>query len=158
MADAMRLTNATASIIHDYYPPTIHLPHYVANEGSVASLIARFGVLWTAVLGGAFATLYHVRPTASRSDQVAFVWMCFSLFLSARAKYQISISWRMITQRDLSISFSKHILSLINKNTCGLSRIIRPVVERVFSFWLALLDIWCFRSLYGGHNCSTSVV
>lgn len=78
MADAIHVLNATTTITHNYYPPTIQLPHYVANDGTVPSLIARFGALWATLVGGAFATIYYVRPRASRSDQIAFIWMCFS--------------------------------------------------------------------------------
>ncbi|KAJ9246441.1 hypothetical protein DTO207G8_8941 [Paecilomyces variotii] len=81
MADAIHVLNATATITHNYYPPTIQLPHYVANDGTVPSLIARFGALWATLVGGAFATIYYVRPRASRSDQIAFVWMCFTGFI-----------------------------------------------------------------------------
>ncbi|KAB8230928.1 EXPERA domain-containing protein [Aspergillus alliaceus] len=66
---------------HQYYPPGVHLPHFVANETSVVSLIAQFGVLWAAFLGGGFLIIRRVRPTASRSDKLAFVWMSLTGFI-----------------------------------------------------------------------------
>lgn len=66
-------------IPHHYHPPTIRLPRYAANETSVLSLIAQFGFLWAAVLGIAFIVIQRVRPAASRSDQLAFIWMCLSM-------------------------------------------------------------------------------
>ncbi|GIC86039.1 EXPERA domain-containing protein [Aspergillus udagawae] len=74
-------SNTTKMIPHNYYPPTLHLPHYAANETSVLSLIAQFGVLWAAVLGIAFIVIQRVRPTASRSDQLSFIWMCLTGFI-----------------------------------------------------------------------------
>ncbi|KAE8343444.1 hypothetical protein BDV24DRAFT_129250 [Aspergillus arachidicola] len=68
-------------IPHQYYPPTIHLPHFAANETSVVSVIAQFGFLWAAVLGTAFLVIRRVRPTASRADKLAFVWMCLTGFI-----------------------------------------------------------------------------
>lgn len=65
-------------IPHYYYPPTIRLPHYSANETSVLSLITQFGFLWAAVLGIAFIVIRRTRPTVSRSDQLSFIWMCLS--------------------------------------------------------------------------------
>jgi cholestenol delta-isomerase len=70
--------NMTNMIPHNYYPPTIHLPHYAANETSVLSLIAQFGFLWAAALGIAFIVIQRVRPAVSRSDQLSFIWMCLS--------------------------------------------------------------------------------
>ncbi|KAE8375729.1 Emopamil-binding protein [Aspergillus bertholletiae] len=66
---------------HQYHPTTIHLPHFAANETSVVSLIAQFGFLWAAVLGAAGLILQRVRPKASRSDQLAFGWMCLTGFI-----------------------------------------------------------------------------
>ncbi|KAE8418974.1 Emopamil-binding protein [Aspergillus pseudocaelatus] len=68
-------------IPHQYYPTTIHLPHFTTNETWVVSLIAQFGFLWAAVLGTAFLTIRRVRPNASRSDKLAFVWMCLTGFI-----------------------------------------------------------------------------
>jgi hypothetical protein len=72
-------SNMTDSIPHHYYPPSIRLPHYAANETSVLSLIAQFGFLWAAVLGIAFIAIQRVGPAVSRSDQLAFIWMCLSM-------------------------------------------------------------------------------
>ncbi|GES60269.1 emopamil binding protein [Aspergillus terreus] len=68
------MTNITF-IPHPFYPPTIQLPHYVTNASQVLSLISQFAFLWAAVIGIAFLVIRNVRPTASRSDQLAFVWM-----------------------------------------------------------------------------------
>ncbi|KAH1593934.1 hypothetical protein KXX34_002601 [Aspergillus fumigatus] len=68
-------------ISHYYYPPTIRLPHYSANETSVLSLITQFGFLWAAVLGIAFIVIRRTRPTVSRSDQLSFIWMCLTGFI-----------------------------------------------------------------------------
>lgn len=65
-------------IAHGYYPPSINLPHYVANEDSVISLIARFGVFWVAVSGVAVFLISRLRPASSLADRVAFTWMCLS--------------------------------------------------------------------------------
>ncbi|KAE8153801.1 emopamil binding protein [Aspergillus avenaceus] len=75
------MANMTSMISHQYFPPTILLPHYAANETSVLSLIGQFGVLWVAVLGSALILIRRVRPTASGSDQLAFVWMCLTGFI-----------------------------------------------------------------------------
>ncbi|PYH87087.1 emopamil binding protein [Aspergillus uvarum CBS 121591] len=75
------MTNQTASVIHNYYPSTIHLPHYATNTTPVFSLIVQFGILWVAVLGVALISIRRARPTASRSDQSAFVWMCLTGFI-----------------------------------------------------------------------------
>ncbi|KAJ6118642.1 hypothetical protein N7471_013262 [Penicillium samsonianum] len=81
MADPIQLVNAATSDSHNYYPPTILLPHYVDNESSSLSIIIQFGFLWAAVLGGASITISRVRPTASQSDKLAFVWMCLTGFI-----------------------------------------------------------------------------
>ncbi|KAI9373780.1 Emopamil-binding protein [Aspergillus egyptiacus] len=65
-------------IPHHYYPPTIQLPHYAANTSSVISLIVQFGILWAAVLAVAILLIRRVHPSASRSDQLAFLWMCLT--------------------------------------------------------------------------------
>ncbi|RAL06830.1 EXPERA domain-containing protein [Aspergillus homomorphus CBS 101889] len=75
------MANRTESIPHHYYPSTIQLPHYTTNETPVLSLIAQFGFLWAAVLGIALLIIRRTRPTASRSDQVAFIWMCLTGFI-----------------------------------------------------------------------------
>ncbi|PYH46367.1 EXPERA domain-containing protein [Aspergillus saccharolyticus JOP 1030-1] len=75
------MANLTASITHHYHPTTIHLPHYASNNTPVLSLIAQFGFLWVAVLGAALVTIRRSRPTASKSDQSAFVWMCLTGFI-----------------------------------------------------------------------------
>ncbi|KAF7157619.1 hypothetical protein CNMCM5623_001993 [Aspergillus felis] len=74
-------SNMTTMIPHDYYPPTLRLPHYTTNETSVLSLIAQFGFLWATVLGIAFIVIQRVRPAASRSDRLAFIWMCLTGFI-----------------------------------------------------------------------------
>lgn len=71
--------NESIDLPHPYYPPTIQLPHYVENETSVLSLISQFGFLWAAVLGLALVIIQRARPTASRSDRIAFAWMCLSV-------------------------------------------------------------------------------
>lgn len=71
--------NESLDLPHPYYPPTIHLPHYAQNKASVLSLIAQFGLLWAAVLGLALVGIQRARPAASRSDRVAFAWMCLSM-------------------------------------------------------------------------------
>ncbi|KAJ5965675.1 hypothetical protein N7481_012389 [Penicillium waksmanii] len=68
----------TVLIAHGYYPPSINLPHYVANEDSVISLIARFGVFWVAVSGAAVFLISRLRPASSLADRVAFTWMCLT--------------------------------------------------------------------------------
>ncbi|KAJ5828139.1 uncharacterized protein N7525_006392, partial [Penicillium rubens] len=81
MADPLQLANAATSVSHNYYPPTIHLPQYVDNESSAISIIIQFGFLWAAVLGLALIIISRVRPTASQSDKLAFVWMCLTGFI-----------------------------------------------------------------------------
>lgn len=73
----------TVLVSHSYYPPSISLPHYVANEDSVISLIARFGVFWVAVSGTAAFLFSRLRPRSSLADRVAFTWMCLSKFTPA---------------------------------------------------------------------------
>jgi len=68
----------TTMVPHNYYPPSIQLPHYSVNEDSVISLIARFGVFWVAVSGVAALLITRLRPASSVSDRIAFVWMCLS--------------------------------------------------------------------------------
>lgn len=63
---------------HNYYPPSIDLPHYVPNHDSVISLIARFGVFWVAVSGIAALLISRLKPSSSLGDRIAFVWMCLS--------------------------------------------------------------------------------
>lgn len=77
---AVQYSNATVAVPHPYYPTTIQLPHYVKNETSVPSLITQFGLLWAVVLVAAFIIIQHARPTASRSDRIAFAWMCLSKY------------------------------------------------------------------------------
>ncbi|KAJ5881955.1 uncharacterized protein N7529_000627 [Penicillium soppii] len=64
---------------HNYYPTSIQLPDYVANESSVLSLILQFGILWAAVVGFSFTLICRMRPSLSLSDRVAFTWMCLSI-------------------------------------------------------------------------------
>lgn len=80
MADPVQFTNTATSVSHNYYPPTIHLPQYVDNETPAVSIIIQFSFLWAAVLGAALIIICRVRPTASKSDKLAFVWMCLSKF------------------------------------------------------------------------------
>ncbi|KAL5002995.1 Emopamil-binding protein [Aspergillus recurvatus] len=68
-------------VSHHYYPRTVQLPHYASNQTSVVSLISQFGVLWAAVLGIAYVVIRSVRPTVSRSDQLAFIWWCLTGFI-----------------------------------------------------------------------------
>lgn len=81
MAVTVQLSNESAAVSHPYYPQTVHLPHYVRNETTVFSLVAQFGFLWAAVMSIAFIAIRRIRPTASRSDQIAFTWMCLSTYL-----------------------------------------------------------------------------
>ncbi|PKY07349.1 Emopamil-binding protein [Aspergillus campestris IBT 28561] len=71
----------STSPLHRYYPPSVDLPLFAENNTSVISLIGQFGFLWAAVLGIALITIRKVRPTASTSDKVAFVWMCLTGFV-----------------------------------------------------------------------------
>ncbi|PLB48660.1 emopamil binding protein [Aspergillus steynii IBT 23096] len=66
------------SIPHDYYPPNLALPHFLPNEDTAFSLIFRFALLWMSALGAGFIIIRRVRPTASKSDQLAFLWMCLT--------------------------------------------------------------------------------
>ncbi|CAG8947215.1 unnamed protein product [Penicillium salamii] len=66
---------------HNYYPPSIELPHFVDNESPVIPLILRFGVLWAAVIVGSYSLITHLRPTYKLSDRIAFVWMCLTGFI-----------------------------------------------------------------------------
>jgi cholestenol delta-isomerase len=66
------------TVSHNYHPPWVKLPHFVPNEDSVVSLIARFGALWVAVSIGATFLIRRLEPKASLADRVAFVWMCLS--------------------------------------------------------------------------------
>ena len=66
-------------VAHGYYPNSILLPHYVANESSVLSLISQFGVLWAVVIVGSFGLITRLRPALKTTDHVAFVWMCLSM-------------------------------------------------------------------------------
>ncbi|KAJ5157286.1 uncharacterized protein N7482_008386 [Penicillium canariense] len=81
MADIVQHVEASHLMPHNYYPPSVSLPHYVSNESSVISLIAQFGVLCAAVIGIAFVAICRMRPSATLSDQVAFVWMCLTGFV-----------------------------------------------------------------------------
>ncbi|CAI7632108.1 unnamed protein product [Penicillium palitans] len=81
MADPVQFTNTATSVSHNYYPPTIHLPQYVDNETPAVLIIVQFGFLWAAVLGTALIIICRVRPTASKSDKLAFVWMCLTGFI-----------------------------------------------------------------------------
>lgn len=71
------MANMTEAI-HDYYPSTIDLPHYVTNESSTFSLVAQFAVLWGLALGIASIIIRRPRTPVTQSDQFAFIWMCFS--------------------------------------------------------------------------------
>ncbi|CAG7940399.1 unnamed protein product [Penicillium salamii] len=66
---------------HNYYPPSIELPHFVENESPVIPLILRFGVLWAAVIVGSYSLITRLRPTYKLSDRIAFVWMCLTGFI-----------------------------------------------------------------------------
>ncbi|KAE8143085.1 Emopamil-binding protein [Aspergillus pseudotamarii] len=61
--------------------PTVELPHFTENQTSVLSLIGQFGFLWAAVVGIGCMTIRQVRPSASTSDQLTFVWMCLTGFV-----------------------------------------------------------------------------
>ncbi|KAA8645118.1 hypothetical protein EYZ11_012390 [Aspergillus tanneri] len=71
----------TSNSIHSYYPLGTNLPHYVANQDGTLSLIVQFGALWAAAIGIAYIIIRRVRPTASTSDQGAFLWMCLTGFI-----------------------------------------------------------------------------
>ncbi|KAL4898157.1 emopamil binding protein [Aspergillus ambiguus] len=71
----------TTSTTHLYYPPAIQLPHLVANETPVFVLIAKFGFLWAAVIGLAILVVCRLRPAASQSDKLAFIWMSLTGFI-----------------------------------------------------------------------------
>ncbi|KAJ5090279.1 emopamil binding protein [Penicillium argentinense] len=66
------------TVSHNYYPPGVKLPHFVPNEDSVISLIARFGALWVAVSIGATFLIRRLDLKTSFADQVTFVWMCLT--------------------------------------------------------------------------------
>ncbi|KKA16715.1 hypothetical protein T310_9669 [Rasamsonia emersonii CBS 393.64] len=68
----------TTAFPHPYYPLGVELPGYLANESSVLSLVGRFAVCWVTVLGIAFLIINRVRPSASRSDRLAFLWFCLT--------------------------------------------------------------------------------
>ncbi|CRL28554.1 Emopamil-binding [Penicillium camemberti] len=106
MADPVQFTNTATSVSHNYYPPTIHLPQYVDNETPAVSIIIQFGFLWAAVLGTALIIICRVRPTASKSDKLAFVWMCLSsqeLFGQLWKEYSLSDS-RSLTSDAFLVS------------------------------------------------------
>lgn len=65
---------------HNYYPLWVQLPHYVANQSPVISLIISFGLQWGAVIGASFFIIGRFRPKAGLSDRIAFTWMCLSMF------------------------------------------------------------------------------
>lgn len=96
-------------VTHGYYPPSIQLPHYVANESSVLSLISRFGVLWAVVIVGSFGFITRLRPALKTTDHIAFVWMCLSAFYPvSRLMPEVNMSVNR-KQRDPSIFSSKPI-------------------------------------------------
>lgn len=71
----------TTAVLHGYYPSTVYLPHYVTNKDSTLSLIAQFAVLWALALGIASVIIRRARNSVARSDQFAFIWMCFSKYI-----------------------------------------------------------------------------
>ncbi|KAJ5970409.1 uncharacterized protein N7479_000327 [Penicillium vulpinum] len=81
MATPVQFNNTATLVSHAYYPPNILLPQYVDNESSPVWLIVQFGFLWVFVLVAASITISRVRPTASQSDKLAFVWMCLTGFI-----------------------------------------------------------------------------
>lgn len=99
----------TVLVAHGYYPSSINLPHYVVNEDSVFSLIARFGVFWVAVAGVAALLISRLRPSSSLADRVAFTWMCLSKLIPAFI-HKVYCNVPNELQRDGYIYFSKRIL------------------------------------------------
>lgn len=94
---------------HNYYPPSIELPHFVDNESPVIPLILRFGVLWAAVIVGSYSLITRLRPTYKLSDRIAFVWMCLSMPFSLPIPPVILEQIANIRQPGSSICFSKPI-------------------------------------------------
>ncbi|KAB8072616.1 Emopamil-binding protein [Aspergillus leporis] len=110
----------TTAIPHQYYPPGIHLPHYVPNGTSTLSLIVQFGLLWTAVLGVAFIAIRRVRPMASGSDQLAFIWMCLTGFIHLFFEAYFVVNHESLTGsqelfgqlwKEYSLSDSRYLIS-----------------------------------------------
>ncbi|KAH8434359.1 EXPERA domain-containing protein [Aspergillus melleus] len=78
MPETIRFDNMSESISHDYYPLDLPLPHFLPNKDTPFTLIFQFAILWLSVLGAAFITIRRIRPTATKSDQLAFLWMCLT--------------------------------------------------------------------------------
>ncbi|KAJ5327876.1 emopamil binding protein [Penicillium brevicompactum] len=107
-------------VAHGYYPNSILLPHYVANESSVLSLISQFGVLWAVVIVGSFGLITRLRPALKTTDHVAFAWMCLTgcihLFFEAHfVVYNATIAGRqgLFDQlwKEYSLSDSRYLTS-----------------------------------------------
>ena len=139
-------------IPHNYYPPSINLPHYVANESSVLSLIFQFGVLWAAVSGISFALICYLRPSLSLSDRVAFVWMCLSISSLFLMNNHREISPLMITS-GIHPSIFRRPFCCQSCSTCWSPRPVWPVMERILPFRLPLFDVWCILGQHGNCDC-----
>jgi cholestenol delta-isomerase len=82
-----------STVSHPYYPLGVHIPEYFPNESSVPSLIGQFAFLWGAVISVAWLIINRVRPRASKSDRLAFLWFCFSRY-STRSSIRPGLNLR----------------------------------------------------------------
>lgn len=140
---------SSVMVSHNYYPPSIHLPHYVPNESSVLSLIFQFGVLWAAVLGFSFALICRLRPASSLSDRLAFTWMCLSISPPCPFETSPETSPLMKTS-GIHPSVFRGPLCCQPYSTCWSSRPIWPIMEGILPFWFPIFDIWCLLGQHGG--------
>lgn len=112
---AQKMANFTPTT-HNYYPLGLQLPHFVENESSPISLIARFGVLWIGVIGLSFFFFGYIRPAAKFSDRIAFTWMCLSMYSHCLIHKDSRIQTNIL-KLALFISFSRLISSFITQHS-----------------------------------------
>lgn len=154
MADTVQFSNMTTAFPHPYYPLGVELPGYLANESSVLSLVGRFAVCWVTVLGIAFLIINRVRPSASRSDRLAFLWFCLSRsFMSSHSPCQAT-EYQKYSCIDPSLL--RGLLRAQSCTCCRRSWSFRPAMERILPRRLALLDLRYVSRVHGICNSGRS--
>lgn len=139
---------------HNYYPPSIQLPDYVANESSVLSLILQFGILWAAVVGFSFTLICRLRPSLSLSDRVAFTWMCLSIVSPILLDKVQEISPLTRTSWIHPLFLWSPLRSQPCSTLCS-PGLVWPALERILSFWFPISDIRCILGQHGSCDCGT---
>ena len=77
-----QITNSTSSALpHPYFPQTLALPTYAANELSLSILLSSFAVAATTVLWFASIFARTIRPKLSKIDLWTTQWFMLCGFI-----------------------------------------------------------------------------